>query len=132
MEHNPETSILTVYVIQARGLVPRDTSGTADPYVRVCLLPHQRSSSAQSKIHRKTVNPAFQEEFIFELTEEQMSSSVLEILVFDYEQFSRDECIGCVRVPIKTLDLSEKVEMCKGILPYEKDKDVSIQQTNMY
>ncbi|XP_025112828.1 synaptotagmin-like protein 5 isoform X2 [Pomacea canaliculata] len=123
LEHNVETSILTVYVIQARNLVPRDFSGTADPYVRVSLLPDQRSASAQSKIHRKTVNPLFQEEFIFELSDSQMERAVLEILVYDYDQFSRDECIGYVHVPLKTVDLSERVELWKGILPYEKDND---------
>lgn len=48
---------------------------------------------------------------------------MLEILVYDYDQFSRDECIGYVHVPLKTVDLSERVELWKGILPYEKDND---------
>ncbi|KAK7473709.1 hypothetical protein BaRGS_00035036, partial [Batillaria attramentaria] len=123
LDRNAETAILTVHIIQARNLVPRDFSGTADPYVKVCLLPDQRSSSAQSKIHRKTVNPVFEEEFIFELKDRHMDSAVLEILVYDYDQFSRDECIGCVHVPLKSVDLTEKVELWKGILPYEKDND---------
>lgn len=123
LDRNAETAILTVHIIQARNLVPRDFSGTADPYVRVCLLPDQRSSSAQSKIQRKTVSPVFDEEFIFELKERHQDTAVLEILLYDYDQFSRDECIGSVHVPLKSLDLSEKVELWKGILPYEKDKD---------
>ena len=131
LEHNQETSILTVHIIQARNLVPRDFSGTADPYVRVSLLPDQRSASAQSKIHRKTVNPVFEEEFIFELKDSQMEKAVLEILVYDYDQFSRDECIGVVRTPLRSLDLTEKVELWKGILPYEKDKDKDVSSVHL-
>lgn len=123
LQHNPETNILTVQLLSANNLVPRDFSGTADPYVKVTLLPDQRSSSAQSRTQRQTVNPTFDEEFIFELKEAHQDRAVLELLVFDYDQFSRDECIGFVRVPLRLLDLGNKLELWKHIQPYQKDKD---------
>ncbi|XP_067660988.1 synaptotagmin-1-like [Haliotis asinina] len=119
MEYNKETSILTVHMIQARDLVPRDFSGTADPYCKVSLLPEQRSI-LQSKIHRKTVNPEFEEEFVFEVSPHKLAVTTLEVLLYDYDQFSRDECIGQVHVPLELVDLSEKVILWKGIIPCEK------------
>ncbi|XP_076454624.1 synaptotagmin-5-like [Babylonia areolata] len=123
LDLNPETNILTVHLLQATSLVPRDFSGTADPYVRVSLLPDHRSATAQSRTHRRTVNPVFDEEFIFELKRSSMDRAMLQIQVYDYDQFSRDECIGCVKLPLGAVDLSEKVDLWKGIQPFEKEKD---------
>lgn len=41
-----------------------DMSGTSDPYVKVYLLP-EKKKKFETKVHRKTLNPVFNETFIF-------------------------------------------------------------------
>ncbi|ESO85946.1 Sytalpha [Lottia gigantea] len=122
LEYNKETSILTVHLIQAQDLVPRDCSSTLDPYCRVSLLPDRRGD-LQSKIQRKTLNPIFEEPLMFELGANKLPSTTLEILVFDYDQFSQDECIGQLHVSLDTVDFSEKTILWKGLMPPDKPKD---------
>ncbi|TNN04776.1 Synaptotagmin-1, partial [Schistosoma japonicum] len=55
---------LTVGVIQATDLPGMDLSGTSDPYVKVFLLP-EKKKKYETKVHRKTLNPVFNETFVF-------------------------------------------------------------------
>lgn len=40
--------------------------GTSDPYVKVFLLPDKKKKY-ETKVHRKTLNPAFNETFTFKV-----------------------------------------------------------------
>ena len=57
---------LSVGVIQAADLPGMDMSGTSDPYVKVYLLPEKKKKH-ETKVHRKTLNPVFNETFVFKL-----------------------------------------------------------------
>ena len=57
---------LTVGVIQAADLPGMDMSGTSDPYVKVYLLPDKKKKF-ETKVHRKTLNPVFNETFTFKV-----------------------------------------------------------------
>ncbi|PAA53866.1 hypothetical protein BOX15_Mlig004388g2, partial [Macrostomum lignano] len=91
------------------------------------LLPRggsaNRKSQTTTKIHKRTLNPEFEEEFIFELKQQDINWSVLEITVFDYDPCSLDDCLGQVKLPLAEVDLSEKQVMWKGICSMEKDPD---------
>lgn len=54
--YDPIAGILTVRLIEAQDLQPRDFSGTADPYAKIRLLP-DKSNIWQTRIHKKTLNP---------------------------------------------------------------------------
>lgn len=41
-------------------------SGTSDPYVKLYLLP-EKKKKVETKVHRKTLNPVFNETFIFKV-----------------------------------------------------------------
>lgn len=41
-------------------------SGTSDPYVKVYLLPDKKKKY-ETKVHRKTLNPVFNETFTFKV-----------------------------------------------------------------
>ncbi|VDK76039.1 unnamed protein product [Dibothriocephalus latus] len=56
---------LTVGVIQATDLPGMDMSGTSDPYVKVYLMPEKKKF--ETKVHRKTLNPVFNETFLFKV-----------------------------------------------------------------
>ncbi|KAL3871139.1 hypothetical protein ACJMK2_039156 [Sinanodonta woodiana] len=111
--YNPETHLLTVHVIEARDLHSRDLSGTADPYCIVSLLPLKRT--LQSKVHRKTVNPVFDEEFVFYVLPHTLSSVIVEISMFDYDQFSTFESIGQTKLAIENMNLDQKQTLWKPL-----------------
>lgn len=54
-------------MIQAEGLAAMDMSGTSDPYVKVYLLPDKKKKF-ETKVHRKTLDPTFNEHFTFKVT----------------------------------------------------------------
>lgn len=43
-----------------------DMGGTSDPYVKVYLLPDKKKKF-ETKVHRKTLNPTFNEQFTFKV-----------------------------------------------------------------
>ncbi|GFO45717.1 sytalpha [Plakobranchus ocellatus] len=126
LEHNQETNLLTVNLVRAHNLSPHDRNDSANPYCRLTLLPMQRLS-AQSRIHRNTLNPQFEEEFIFEVGAAELSDATLEISFYEYDQFSKDECVGQVKIPLRGLELSRKLDLWRPISSYERPKNVSEQ-----
>lgn len=57
---------LNIDVLNARHLKPMDSDGTADPYVKVQLLPSHHFPDAavlKSKVHKNTLFPLFEESF---------------------------------------------------------------------
>lgn len=57
---------LMVGIIQAAELPAMDMGGTSDPYVKVYLLPDKKKKF-ETKVHRKTLNPVFNEQFTFKV-----------------------------------------------------------------
>ena len=43
-----------------------DMSGTSDPYVKIYLMPEKKKF--ETKVHRKTLNPVFNETFLFKVS----------------------------------------------------------------
>ena len=54
--YDPIAGILTIKLIDAQDLQPRDFSGTADPYAKIRLLP-DKANVWQTRIHKRTLNP---------------------------------------------------------------------------
>lgn len=54
-------------IIQAADLPALDIGGTSDPYVKVFLLP-EKKKKFETKVHRKTLNPTFNESFTFKVS----------------------------------------------------------------
>jgi len=69
---------LSVSVIQAADLPGMDMSGTSDPYVKVCLLPDKKPKF-ETKVHRKTLNPVFNETFTFKVWNDAFVSKLSKI-----------------------------------------------------
>ena len=95
LNYNPDQGLLTVRLIQARDLEARYFSGTSDPYCKLRLLPNKKFQ-LQSRVHKNTRNPEFEEEFMFDLQPNKIGRHTLEVLLYDFDQFSRDECMGQV------------------------------------
>jgi len=81
-----EKGTLVVTVVGADGLPPKDgTLLTADPYVKLTLLP-EKTQRVKTRVLRHTRSPSFNEDFTFyNLTQQQvevrMDSSSLTALV---------------------------------------------------
>ena len=57
---------LTVGILQACELPAMDMGGTSDPYVKVYIMP-EKKKKFETKVHRKTLNPVFNETFVFKV-----------------------------------------------------------------
>ncbi|XP_076346929.1 synaptotagmin-5-like isoform X1 [Tachypleus tridentatus] len=122
VSYNTQFSLLCVRLIQICDLVPRDFSGTADPYAKVWLLPDIRDVR-KSTVHRKTLNPHFEEDFVFDVPPAELRERTLEILIYDYDQYSKHVCMGKVQLPLDRIDLTEKTTLWKGITIYDTADD---------
>ncbi|XP_034934372.1 synaptotagmin-1-like [Chelonus insularis] len=91
--------ILSVKLIEARDLKPRELSGNADPYAKIRLLP-DRSNTLQTKVHKRTLNPIFDEEFTFEVST--LLGNTLEVLLYDFEPVSQHRALGYVHIPLSS------------------------------
>ncbi|KAK3848783.1 hypothetical protein Pcinc_044441 [Petrolisthes cinctipes] len=67
LEYDFNSNSLSVTVIQCEELPALDMGGTSDPYVKVYLLPDKKKKF-ETKVHRKTLNPEFNETFTFKVT----------------------------------------------------------------
>lgn len=112
--------------------------GTSDPYVKVYLLPDKKKKF-ETKVHRKTLNPEFNETFVFKVgvKTSQLSSQILMHMdiaflcsfkslqslpyaeamnktlvfaIFDFDRFSKHDQIGEVKVPLCQVDLAQTIE----------------------
>ena len=122
LDYNWDNALLTVRLIQAQDLVPHEAGSLADPYCKLCIQPH-RKQQVQTKVHKQTLSPEFDEEFLFELLPEDLSHRTLEILVYDHDQYSKDECLGQCDIPLESVDLLEKAVLWRGIMQYDKKKE---------
>jgi Ca2+-dependent lipid-binding protein len=57
---------LTVGILQASDLPAMDMGGTSDPYVKCYIMPDKKKKF-ETKVHRKTLNPVFNETFVFKV-----------------------------------------------------------------
>ncbi|XP_065511424.1 synaptotagmin-3 [Caloenas nicobarica] len=86
---------LVVRVLRAAELPPKDPNGLSDPYVKIHLLP-ERKKKCQTKVHRRTLNPVFEETFSFGVPFAELPSRRLHFSVYDFDRFSRHDLIGQV------------------------------------
>ncbi|VDM35041.1 unnamed protein product [Hydatigera taeniaeformis] len=131
---------LTVGVIQATDLPGMDMSGTSDPYVKVYLMPEKKKF--ETKVHRKTLNPVFNETFLFKhicsiytrnlplkeiflsykVPYAEVAGKTLRFNVFDFDRFSKHDQIGQIVVPLGSVDLARVIEEWRDLLPPDDDE----------
>ena len=62
-----------------------DMGGTSDPYVKVYIMP-EKKKKFETKVHRKTLNPVFNETFTFKVKNCKYFKHLLFILFFFFQK----------------------------------------------
>ncbi|XP_026315332.1 synaptotagmin 1 isoform X4 [Hyposmocoma kahamanoa] len=110
LEYDFNSNSLSVTVIQAEDLPALDMGGTSDPYVKVYLLPDKKKKF-ETKVHRKTLSPVFNETFVFKsVPYADAMNKTLVFAIFDFDRFSKHDQIGEVKVPLCQVDLAQTIE----------------------
>ncbi|XP_026874027.1 synaptotagmin-9b [Electrophorus electricus] len=117
LKYDCDLEQLIVKIHKAEDLPAKDFSGTSDPYVKIYLLP-ERKTKHQTKVHRKTLNPVFDEVFLFPVAYAELPARKLHFSVYDFDRFSRHDLIGQVVVD-NFLDLPDfpgETKLCRDIV----------------
>ncbi|KAL4641980.1 synaptotagmin-9 [Arapaima gigas] len=116
LKYDCDLEQLIVKIHKAEDLPAKDFSGTSDPYVKIYLLP-DRKTKHQTKVHRKTLNPVFDEVFLFPVAYTELPSRKLHFSVYDFDRFSRHDVIGQVVVDnfLDLADFPRETRLCRDI-----------------
>ncbi|XP_067863296.1 synaptotagmin-6-like [Heptranchias perlo] len=116
LKYDYENEMLIVTILKAFDLPAKDFCGSSDPYVKIYLLP-DRKRKFQTRVHRKTLNPTFDESFQFPVSYEELTNRKLHFSVFDFDRFSRHDMIGEVILEnlFEASDLSRDTSIWKDI-----------------
>ncbi|KAK3517305.1 hypothetical protein QTP70_002949 [Hemibagrus guttatus] len=117
LKYDYEEQALVVRILKALDLPAKDFTGTSDPYVKIYLLP-ERKKKFQTRVHRKTLNPTFDEVFSFPVEYDQLCNRKLHFSVYDFDRFTSHDMIGEVVVDnlFELSDLSREAVVWKDIL----------------
>lgn len=73
------------------------TLNIADPYVKVIVLHHQnRVTKWKTAIKKNTLSPVFNEQYLQDIANMDMKDLQIEVVVMDYDRFSRNHVIGSI------------------------------------
>ncbi|XP_033490338.1 synaptotagmin VIII isoform X2 [Epinephelus lanceolatus] len=109
LDYNAAQSELTVGIKQANSLMAMDLGGNSDPYVKVYILPN-KSKTFETKVFRSTLNPVFNEQFVFQISKSSLLKSTVVMQVFDFNRFSKHNIIGELRVQLCNVDWNHVIE----------------------
>lgn len=91
----PAANRFTIVILKARNLPKMDVTGLADPYVKVYLLyKGQRVAKKKTHVKKRTLNPVYNESFVFEVPADNLDNVSLELLLLDWDRVTKNEVIG--------------------------------------
>ncbi|XP_042866362.1 synaptotagmin-10-like [Penaeus japonicus] len=122
LKYDPAIEGLIVKVVQALDLPVKDVTGSSDPYIKVYLLPDRKKKFC-TKVHRRNLNPEFNEVFVFSVTWAELRDRTLQFSVYDFDRFSRNDLIGQVVLKSVTehCDPEQEMEYLMDILNTKHD-----------
>lgn len=128
LQYEVSSNVLVVKVIEARELPPpycldenKQDLAHSNPYCKISLIPDQKNSH-QTSVQRKTQDPTWNEYFMFEIPFKEANERTLEILIKDFDKYSRHCIIGQVQFPLQDINLVKGVHVWKPLSPSTKDR----------
>jgi E3 ubiquitin-protein ligase NEDD4 len=103
IEDSSSIRLLRLKVFAGHNLAKKDIFGASDPYVRIDLIRNADDSvidSVYTKTKKKTLNPKWEEEFIFRVNP---NNHRLLLEVFDENRLTRDDFLGMVELPLHNI-----------------------------
>ncbi|XP_062857604.1 synaptotagmin VIII [Trichomycterus rosablanca] len=125
LEYNNARSEMTVGIKEASELMAMDHLGTSDPYVKVYMLP-SKSKTFETKVFRKTLNPVFNENFKYQISQKDLSESTLVMQVYDFNRFSKHDVIGELRLELSAVDWNHVIEEWRDLSEPSKNEQVHL------
>ncbi|CAB3399304.1 unnamed protein product [Caenorhabditis bovis] len=129
VSHDANLNLLTITLRQAIDLPSKREDDNPNPYMRVTMeIPEQRKPAVehQTKTFMATASPTINEDFFFSVPADQIAQCRLEIMVYDFDQFSVDECIGYCWLTLGRLSPSFEhntpTVFWAEVLPYEDNE----------
>ena len=123
LQYEVSSKVLVVKIIEAKDLPPpycldenKQDMAHSNPYCKVSLLPDQKNSQ-QTTVQRKTQCPMWSEYFTYEITYKEVQMRTLEIIVKDFDKYSRHCIIGRVLLPLANVNLIKGGHMWKPLAP---------------
>ncbi|KAM9377956.1 synaptotagmin-A-like [Pholidichthys leucotaenia] len=121
LDYNFTDNMLVVGILQAAALAAMDVGGSSDPYVKLFLLPDKKKKF-ETKVHRKTLEPNFNETFTFKVPYTELGGKTLVMTVYDFDRFSKHDAIGVVKVPMSSVDFSQSLQEWRDLQKAEKEE----------
>lgn len=111
-----------VHLIAGRNLVPKDRSGTSDPYA-ILTIDRSTYKPPRSKTIYKTCDPTWHQAFDVKVPKNKLQTGTLIIDLYDKDFFDpgekallkspieiiEDDSMGCVKIPLKDLKRGEEM-----------------------
>ncbi|KAF7670340.1 hypothetical protein LDENG_00018750 [Lucifuga dentata] len=121
LDFNFTDNTLVVGILQAAELPAMDVGGSSDPYVKLYLLPDKKKKF-ETKVHRKTLDPNFNETFTFKVPYTELGGKTLVMTVYDFDRFSKHDAIGAVKIPMSSVDFSQSMQEWRDLQKAEKEE----------
>ncbi|XP_058160916.1 LOW QUALITY PROTEIN: synaptotagmin-8 [Dasypus novemcinctus] len=116
LEYHPGSQELRVGLRQAAGLRAPGPGATADPYARVSVST-QAGRAHESRVHRGTLNPVFEETCCFQIPPAALASATLLVQLRAFRRCSAHEPLGELRLPLGAVDLRHVLELWHELGP---------------
>ncbi|XP_047240128.1 synaptotagmin-1b isoform X2 [Girardinichthys multiradiatus] len=121
LDYNFTENTLVVGILQASELPAMDVGGSSDPYVKLYLLPDKKKKF-ETKVHRKTLEPNFNETFLFKVPYTDLGGKTLMMTVYDFDRFSKHDAIGTIKIPMSSVDFSQSLQEWRDLQKAEKEE----------
>eukprot|EP00794_Sanderia_malayensis_P012747 gene12747-14053_t len=103
LRYIPTTKKLFVFLLECQNLRSTDPSGVSDPYVRIVLIQDgKKIKKKKSTVKKQTLNPYYNEKFIFMVAPDKVEQSALQFNVMDYDLIGKADLIGQVTIGVNT------------------------------
>ncbi|XP_060067821.1 rabphilin-3A-like isoform X3 [Ylistrum balloti] len=94
---------LAVGVVRCVELAAMDSNGYSDPYVKLYLKPDRdKKSKFKTVVKKRTLNPEYNEDFLYEIKLPELAKKTLEITVWDKDIGKANDFIGGVQLGINS------------------------------